>query len=105
MAGPRNPSTLSWRHDGKNTDGSAFDATRFGGWELDVNGTGMLSVPLGWETDGEYQAPIAELNLPEGDYSLRLRLVTNEDIPSAYSAPVAFEIRKVPNGPLDFSVA
>lgn len=105
MAGKRNPSTIGWSHDGKNTDGSGFDPARFGGWQLDINGQPAISVPIGWETDNQYEAPIAALKLAEGDYRATLRLVTKDGISSASSNAVDFEIRKVPNAPLVLAVA
>lgn len=105
MAGVRNPSVLKWRHDGKNIDGSDFDAAKFGGWQLDLNGEGAVSVPLAWETDGQYEAPIEALELPEGDYTARLRLVTRDGVQSDWSNTVQFEIRAVPTAPLELSVA
>lgn len=81
MAGKRNPETISWTHGGKNTDGSDFNPSKFGGWQLDLNGQPAMSVPLGWESDGSYQFPIADLELPEGDYRASLQKPVLRDTP------------------------
>lgn len=111
MAGIRNPRTIRWRHDGKNTDGSSFDPAQFGGWQLDINGAPSVSVPIGWEADGEYEAPVTALELPEGDYRAAMRLVKKDPVdPSKVilsdpSNVIDFEIRAVPSAPFDLSVA
>lgn len=106
MSGPINPGKLFWTHGGKNTDGSDFDPERFHGWELELNGEAALSIPVGWNQGGEYEAPVASLELAEGDYSARLRLVTvTPEIASDWSGAVSFRIRKTPEAPRNFSVA
>lgn len=104
MAGKINPTTLRWRHDGKNTDESAFDPQTFGRWEVELNGATLKPLPVSWETDGQYEAPIAALELAEGQYVARVRLVRSDDTSSDWSEPVEFEIRKVPRAPFDVRV-
>lgn len=104
MAGKINPTTLRWRHDGKNTDESAFDPQKFGRWEVELNGSVVKPLAIAWEADGEYEAPIASLQLAEGAYIARMRLVRADGTPSEWSESVEFEIRKVPRAPFDVVV-
>lgn len=105
MAGTVNPAKLSWSHGGKNTDGSDIAASDFVAWELSLNGTSVLNVPIGWTTtQGNYEAPIPMLNLAPGAYSATLKLVTKQG-KSVDSNTVQFEIKKVPAPPFNLSAA
>lgn len=102
-----NRTTLSWSHDGRNTDESAFDAAQFAGWELEVNGAPNFSVPAGWETDGAYSVPLAEIDVftKTGNYAVRMRVVNKEGRASAWSNAVSFSLDfRVPTAPSGLSV-
>lgn len=103
-----NKSQISWQHDGKNTDGSAFDATQFGGWDLEVNGAVALSVPIGYTAGSTYTFPFA--NAPAfsktGHYKVRLRLVNKNGDASAWSNMVEFDLDfRVPTAPFGLTVS
>jgi hypothetical protein len=99
--------TIRWSHDGRNEDGSAVVPTDFRSWSLEVNGVAALSVPLGWDEDGEYAISTAEMPVfaETGNYAIRLSLVV-DGAASEYSAPANFvlEARK-PTAPFGLSVA
>lgn len=99
--------TIRWQHDGRDTDGHALVAEDFVGWSLEVNGEEVMSVPRGWETDGQYEVPTADVGAFEeaGDYSIRLRLIF-EGASSDFSAPMAFILEaSKPTAPFGLSVA
>lgn len=102
-----NPTRLAWRHDGRNTDGSVFDAAQFQGWELSINGSPVASVPAGWETDGQYEVPLADFAPVQetGRYTLAMRVVNRDGRASEWSAPVTFDMDfRVPTAPSGLSV-
>lgn len=103
-----NPENLRWQHPKTNTDGSAFDASQFGGWEVEVNGEPNFSVPAGWEDDGEYSVELASLDVfaPSGTYVVRMRVVNKAGLASDWSNPLTFVIdRRVPSSPFGLAVA
>lgn len=89
-----NPTKLTWRHDGKNTDGSIFDASQFGGWELEINGELAVSVPIGWSDAGVFELPLIDLEAIQvtGDYTLRMRLRHKNGNVSDWSEPASFSM-------------
>lgn len=103
-----NPTRLRWRHDGLNTDGSAFNAAQFRGWELEINGEAAASVPAGWETDGEYEVPLANFAPVQvtGEYAVRMRLVNANEVASEWSTPFTFAMDfRTPSRPFGLTVA
>lgn len=102
-----NPTRLRWNHDHLNTDGSAFTAAQFAGYEVEINGEGAVSVPAGYDADGQYELPLANLAAVQetGTYSMRLRVVNNAGNPSGWSNPVSFAMDfRVPTAPTGLSV-
>jgi hypothetical protein len=101
-----NSKTLTWQHDGKNTDGSVIAAGDFLGWELAVDSQPSLSVPRGWETDGSYTIELSELFAGKaGTFQLALALVTKQGKSDfTGSLPAVIDFRK-PNSPFAFAVS
>lgn len=100
-----NPVNLSWRQPLTNEDNSPFDASQFGGYELEINQQPAVAIPIAWNDSGVYQFPIALLELPAGNYTLRLRVVNRDAEASAWSNPASFALVRVPRSPFDFSAA
>lgn len=102
-----NPTNLSFTHDGKNTDGSAFDPTLFNGFEVQIDGIAALSIPITWNTQGTYTAPIAPLGLATGSHTIAVQLLSKNGNNSAWSVPsAAFSIDlRTPTAPLAVTVA
>lgn len=109
MANPVNPKTLTIRHSGLNTDGTAIEG--FKGFEVEVNGEAFLTLPATLNPSGVYTADIVDevTTLPNGvGYKLKARTFCNtggENIYSDYSADVLFDVNiaRVPSAP--FGVA
>jgi|GEM_PF-4143833 hypothetical protein len=104
MAAKINPTTLKWRHDGKYADGTPIAPEDFGRWEIELNGEHVFSIPVGWDQDGDYETPIADMDLKEGEYTLRMRLVTARGVESPWSSATHFVIGRVPAAPFDLAV-
>jgi hypothetical protein len=102
---PANPQNLTWRQPVDNVDGTPFTQAQFGGYELEVNGAGAVAIPAAWDEDRQYTFPIASLGLAPGTYTLRLRTVNSDDYASDWSNPATLVLGRVPNRPLDLSVA
>lgn len=102
-----NPTRLRWAHDHRNTDGTPFTAEQFAGFELEINGAGAVSVPAGYDADGAYEMPLADLAAVQetGSYTLRMRVVNRAGSASAFSAPASFVMDfRVPTAPTGLSV-
>lgn len=102
---------VSWHHDGKNKDGSAFDPNNFFGWDISVDGAQLASVPIGWETDGDYLFE-GETGVLPGPHKLKMRLLTkaahdqnNDALNSDYSPEVAFVVPETRKPSAPFGVA
>lgn len=100
-----NPKELVWTHAGKWQDDAPFLATDFAGWQLYSNGVALVSVPRGWETDGEYTYPIADLKLAPGMYTFTMTLKSKNGLESPQSPAAVFQIARIPAAPLALSVA
>lgn len=103
-----NPTILTWRHDGKNVDESAFTAEQYAGFELELNGQAAVSVPVAFSTEGRYSLPLADLAAVQttGSYNLRMRTVAKSGAVSAWSEGVSFSMDfRVPAAPYGLSVS
>lgn len=89
-----NKTKLTWKHDGKNTDGSPFTEDQFAGFVLEINGAGAVGVPAGWEADGQYEMPLSDLAAVQetGDYTMRMAVVNSAGAQSAWSNAVSFSM-------------
>lgn len=102
-----NPTRLSWTQRMTNTDGSPFDASQFAGFEASLNGQVAFAVPTDWDTDGQYEMPLADVAAvtTTGSYSLRLRTIAKSGVVSAWSDPVTFTMDfRTPAAPLNVTV-
>lgn len=102
-----NPTRVFWRAPTHNTDGSVFDQTQFKAWEVEINGDLIASIPAGWDADGEYEFPLADVaGINEtGDYTMRLRVVNTNDRASDWSNAASFHMDfRVPAAPTGLSV-
>lgn len=107
-----NPKTLSWTAPTENVDGSPIDYDlnyEVGLVDIDTGDiVPIMTLPGSLNPDGRYEAPIDELMLNPGDYTLALRAYEkgNESRESAWSdSRVNFALMTVPTAPLDLKVS
>lgn len=97
-------SKFVWSQPKFNTDGSAFDAAQFAGFELEVDGAPVVSVPLAWADSGAYELPHAPFNFSEGAHSARIRAKHVNGKVSAFSVAASWSVApREPMPPLDFA--
>lgn len=100
--------TLSWSHNGLNTDGTPIAPENFRGWTLEVNGEEAVSVPRPF-VEGEAEYSISTGDMPAfeepGNYIIRMRMAaTHGD--SAWTEPVSFRLLAAPpSTPFGLAVA
>lgn len=100
-----NPTEFSWNHPG------IVDPTKFAGWEVSIDGTAAISVPIGWETDLNWTAPMPTVALEDGEHVLKLRLVlrnpkTKTEVRSPFSEPAIFIVETpIEEPPPPFGIA
>lgn len=92
-----------WAQPLFNTDGSAFDAAQFAGFELEIDGAPAVSVPVAWQTSGRYDLPFAGFSFADGNHSARVRVKHVNGQVSAYSNAATFVVARVPEAPLEFA--
>lgn len=101
-----NPKTLSWTNPTLNTDGTAYDLTRTAGYELQIDGTGAISIPLAnGGTSFDVSTLAAYTALPAGAHTFALDIVTKEGVKSAFSTTFPFSIVGTPKAPTALSAA
>lgn len=105
-----NPKTISWTAPTTNVDGTEITYALEYEVGIDVAGEGgympLVTIPGQLQTDGRYEAPIADLPLMEGEHVIAMRSFAKEDpeLKSEWSEPVMFALKPVPNAPLDLRV-
>lgn len=87
-----NPTKLAWEGPTKYTDGSAFGAADFAGFEISVNGQPAVALPVQWQTTNQYEFDIAALGLSFGTHAVNLRTVAVNGQRSDPSATVTFQL-------------
>lgn len=101
-----NPANITWTGPTTYTDGLPYGQADHGGYELEVNGTPGVAVPVAWNTNNTYTYPVAGLpNLKQGTNSLRMRTVAANGQVSAYTGAVTFPYLSVPKVPTALAVA
>lgn len=109
-----NLTTLSWTHDGLNTDGTPFTEDQFAGFTLhiteDLGEPGRnfsVSVPATWNSGGVYSIPLAGLIDEPGDYSVEMVVAARNGMTSEPSEPIEFSLYelKKPSRPFGLSVS
>jgi hypothetical protein len=102
-----NPTRLTVQHDLKWSDGSALAAGDFGGLTLYIDDLPAVSIPLGYEADGEWEMPLKDFAAATviGTHTLRVSLAAKraggEIVESDPSEPVAYTYadERVPTRP------
>jgi hypothetical protein len=102
------PTKLTWSHDGRNTDGSPFDAEQFAGFLLVVNDEPAVAIPTQWNDEGKFELPFAGLAAFEtsGEKRVQMKVVNKKGAESAWSEPFVFELDlRKPTAPFGLQVS
>ena len=101
-----NPKTLSWTNPTQNTDGTPYDLTRTAGYELQIDGSGVVSIPkAGGGTSVDLTTIAAYTALPAGNHTFALDIVTSEGVKSAFSTSFPFSLVGTPKAPTALAAA
>lgn len=95
---------LSWNQPFTNTDGSAFDLAQYQRYEVQFDALPVQALAVAWDADGAFVFD-ANVNLPDGPHSGKIRVVNKSGTPSAWSNTASFTVAKVPEAPTSFVVA
>ena len=92
---------VSWANPVFNTDGSAFDPTTIGGYELSFDGAAAVSIlpAAGESTSFDMNSLAAYTALKGGNHTVAVDVVTKTGEKSAFSAAAPFHIPLVPLAP------
>jgi hypothetical protein len=100
-----NPVNVKWQGPSTYTDGVAYTQTDHGGYDIELNGVVLVSVPFAWAATAQYSYPVANLtNLRQGNNSLRVRTVAASGQVSNWTAPVTFPYLSIPQAPTNLVV-
>jgi hypothetical protein len=94
---------LSWNQPFTNTDGSAFDLAQYQRYEVQFDALPVQALAVTWDADGAFNYD-ADVNLPDGPHTGRIRVVNKTGTSSAWSNTASFTVTKVPEAPTSFSV-
>lgn len=97
-------STIRWNQANTYTNGAPFGVAEFGGYELQINGQPAVSIPVGYDADGEYEFLFDSLGRPPGRYTIALRVVDKAGTASEFSEAVVFDFAVAPSRPTNLSV-
>jgi hypothetical protein len=100
-----NPTHFTWTQPLVDQGGVLFTQARYNGYEIEINGAPAVSIPVGWDSDGEYSFPIADAVPGYGLFSARIRVLSKDEGPSGFSNAATFVIAAPPVEPQNFSVA
>jgi predicted RNase H-like HicB family nuclease len=108
-----NPTRLSWTHSLEWEDGSPLKQAELAGFALYIDGQAAVSVPVGWEADGQWEVPLKDFPAATtfGDHrlevSIRARRADGTVIESERSEPVSYTWadERTPSRPFGLSVA
>lgn len=99
-----NPHVLSWVNPTLNTDGTAYAQTSNAGYELSLDGTAAVAVPLAWATSFDMSTLAAFDALKSGTHTVTLANVTTAGIVGVASAPLSFSIAATPDAPTGLAI-
>lgn len=98
--------TISWVGPTQYVDGTPYGQADHGGYELEINGSLAVAVPVAWQADNTYELPIAGLpGIRQGENSVRMRTVAANGQVSEYTPSVTFQFLSVPQAPTALTVA
>jgi len=102
-----NPTTLSWQHANKFTDGSALGAAQYIGTELSLDGKAAVSIPVAWAQNGQYNFPVATLGtLSNTTHTWAVRVAASNGTKSGLVTGPAFDVdARVPADPFGLTVS
>jgi hypothetical protein len=86
--------TLNFQHDGKNEDGSDFDATQFAGVTYAIDFSDYVSVPAAFAEDGNYEV-VADVVLEPNTYDVAVKMMHIDGTASIASNIATFEVEPV----------
>lgn len=95
-----NPRELKWVGTTSYTDGRPYGQADHGGYEVEVNETGLFAVPVGWNVNNTYSFPVADLpGLTQGTNSVRMRTVAANGQVSDWTPSATFQYLSIPQAP------
>lgn len=97
---------LQWTGPSTFTDGKPYGEAEHGGYEIEVNGQAAVAIPLGWDSDNQYEFPLADLpHVKQGDNAARMRTVAANGQVSDWTGSVTFPYASTPRPPANLVVA
>lgn len=107
-----NPTVLRWLGPTTYTDGSPFGQADYAGFEVEVNGSGAVALPVQFAANNQYSLQLSNLASVQAEagarrtFTVRLRTVASNGLPSDWSAPLSFDLDlRVPNPPTSLVAA
>jgi hypothetical protein len=94
-------------HDMKNTDGSAWTAAQFAGFEISIDGKPAVALPAQFSAGGvfEFDAVALGITLPEGQHSATARAVDKDGDRSDPTPAVVWVEKVIPTVPKTLAVS
>lgn len=99
-----NPTRIHWLGPTQYVDGTPYGAADHGGYDVELNGQLLLSIPFAWNSANTYELPLAGLPVKQGVNTVRVRTVAANGQVSVYTAPATFQYASVPNAPTGLTI-
>lgn len=96
-----------WDQPTTYVDGSPFGQADFAGWTIGIDDQPAVSVPVGWNSngDGKGMFDLEDLDLSPAPHRVVMYTVAKNGLTSDPSAPVMTPDKRAPKPPLALSVA
>lgn len=97
--------TLTWENPTTNTDGTPYAPADNAGYELAIDGSGAVGIPLAYGTSFDLNSLTAFTSLKSGSHSIALRVVSKQGVASDFSSAATFLVTPTPMAPKNLAVA
>ena len=95
---------LAWNQPFTNTDGSVFDLSQYQRYEVQFDALPVQALAVAWDADGAFIFD-ANVTLPDGPHTGKLRVVNKTGTASAWSNTATFTVARVPEAPTSFTIS
>lgn len=97
--------TLRWVNPTQREDGTAYAQAENAGYEIQVDGTGAVSIPVAWATEFDLETLALWPTLKHGQHNAALAVVDKGGLKSAFSSAATFPVSVRPLAPKSLAFA
>lgn len=100
-----NPTLLKWQNPTTYVDGSPYGQADNAGYQINLDASPAVSIPLAWGTQFDLSTLAAYAALKKGSHSLTLQAISKGGVASAPSSAATFSVDLAPAPPTAVALA